>query len=397
MNRHVISIVVVLAVLVTTWIAFGQDEGRTGQTEQLQNVRQRWQNMSEEEREKFRAEMRERRQKWESMSEEEREEFRSQMRQRLGADSFGAIGMGREAQLKAIEAIEGQVARLKASVETMGPVNRSQFQELSAEERAKLREKMVTAMRERQNAIRAIEQQIARLGGSRRLGPVSPVGISELKAIQKLAVKEKATETAKRLERMIADYRSESEPRPPRQRPVRQVGAGRKAKEFTLKSFDGKTISLSDYKGKTVVLEWFNFECPFVMHHYGNRKTMVELARKYKNKDVVWLAINSTNHTTLAANKDFTRKHNLPFPILDDRSGEVGRAYSAKTTPHMFIIAPTGNIVYEGAIDNSPLGKTPEGQKLTNYVDKALTELTSGNTVSTPKTNPYGCTVKYAQ
>ncbi|MHC4751215.1 MAG: thioredoxin family protein, partial [Planctomycetota bacterium] len=368
-----------------------QDEGRAGQTEQLQNIRQRWQNMSEEEREKFRAEMRQRRQKWESMSEEEKEEARAQMRQRFGADSVGALGMRREAQLKAIEAIEGQVAKLKAVVKVMGPVTRSQF------ERAKLREKMMTAMRERQSAIRAVEQQIAKLRGSGRPGPESRARVSELKSIHKLAVKEKATETARRLEKLIAGYQSESEIRPPRQRPVRQAGAGRKAKEFTLKSFDGKTVSLSDYKGKTVVLEWFNFECPFVMHHYDKQKTMVELARKYKNKGVVWLTINSTNHTTPAANKDFTRKHNLPFPILDDRSGEVGQAYSARTTPHMYIIAPTGNIVYEGAIDNSPLGKTPEGQQPVNYVDKALAELTSGNAVSTPRTNPYGCTVKYAK
>jgi peroxiredoxin len=173
--------------------------------------------------------------------------------------------------------------------------------------------------------------------------------------------------------------------------------AGEKAPGFTLKSFDGKEISLSDYKGKIVVLEWFNDECPFVKYHYDMVNAMVTLANKYRAKNIVWLAINSTNHTTPEQNKEFSAKHNLPFPILDDRPGKVGRAYGATNTPHMFIIDAKGNIVYEGAIDNSPMGKIPEGEKLTNYVDKALAELTSGKAVSMPKTQPYGCSVKYAR
>jgi len=176
----------------------------------------------------------------------------------------------------------------------------------------------------------------------------------------------------------------------------KEPAAGKKAPEFTLKSFDGKQISLSDCKGKIVVLEWFNDECPFVKYHYKTVTTMVALANKYKAKNVVWLAINSTNHTTPEQNKDFAAKHNLPYPILDDRPGNAGKAYDATNTPHMFIIDGKGNIAYEGAIDNSPLGKTPEGEKLTNYVDKALAELTSGKAVSVPKTDPYGCSVKYA-
>jgi len=122
---------------------------------------------------------------------------------------------------------------------------------------------------------------------------------------------------------------------------------------------------------------------------------MIDLAKKYKDKDVVWLAINGTSHTKPAPNEAFAAKHNMPYPLLDDRSGKVGRAYGAKTTPHMFVIAPTGGIVYEGAIDNSPLGKTPAGQKPVNYVDKALTELLAGNEVSTASTKSYGCSVKY--
>jgi len=130
------------------------------------------------------------------------------------------------------------------------------------------------------------------------------------------------------------------------------------------------------------------------MHHYGKAtNTMVGLANKYKTRNVVWLAVNSTSHITPAANKEFTRKYKLPFPILDDRPGRVGRAYGAKTTPHMYIISPRGNILYEGAIDNSPLGRKKEG--VINYVDKALAELTASKTVTTPNTKPYGCSVKY--
>lgn len=168
-----------------------------------------------------------------------------------------------------------------------------------------------------------------------------------------------------------------------------------KATQFTLTNYDGKTISLSDYKGKIVVLEWFNYECPFVKYHYEEANTMVELANKYKAKNVVWLAVNSTKHLTTERNKDFAESHKLDYPILDDRSGKVGRAYGAKTTPHMFIIDAKGNIAYNGAIDNSPLGRNKTG--VINYVDKALAELTADKEVSTPKTKPYGCSVKYAK
>jgi peroxiredoxin len=169
----------------------------------------------------------------------------------------------------------------------------------------------------------------------------------------------------------------------------------RKAPDFTLNSFDGKTIGLSDYKGKIIVLEWFNYECPFVLRHYGNQPTMIGLANKYKDSNVVWLAINSTNHATPQANLDFAEKRKLSYPILDDRLGEVGRAYGAKTTPHMYVIDTKGSIAYQGAIDNNESGRKTQG--VINYVDKALAELTAGKQVSTTDTMPYGCTVKYAQ
>ncbi len=165
------------------------------------------------------------------------------------------------------------------------------------------------------------------------------------------------------------------------------------APAFTLKNYDGTTVSLSDYKGKIVVLEWFNYECPFVKYHYEKAKTMTTLAEKYKDKNVIWLAINSTAHLTTEKNKEYAQKHNINTPILDDRTSKTGRAYGAKTTPHMFVIDTEGKIAYAGAIDNSPLGRK---ETVVNYVDKALSELTAGVAVSVSNTEPYGCSVKYA-
>ncbi|MFH1882526.1 MAG: redoxin domain-containing protein [Planctomycetota bacterium] len=415
MKRYLISTVAVLMVLLMAWAVFAQDRERPEQGAQWQNMRQRFQNMSEEEREKFRAEMRAMREKFENMSEEEREKFRAEMRERFGG---ARPGLSREAQLEKVKAIEELVAQLKSVVTGTAPGARGSFRDLSQEERAELRDKMTKAALERQLVVKSIEQQLATLNGPGRPQQL-PAGrqpsIGELKAIHDLAVKEKATQTASRLERLIAQYQRESgvrgpEPgprperleRPPRElRPARQgrdvqdESSGKKAPEFELNSFDGKTISLSGYRGKIVVLEWFNFECPLSRYHYETKNTMVELANKYKDKNVVWLAVNSTSHTTPEPNKTFAKRHGLPYLILDDRSGKVGRAYGAQTTPHMYVINPRGSIVYEGAIDDSPLGKKKED--VINYVDNALAELTARKAVSTPKTKPYGCTVKYAR
>lgn len=168
----------------------------------------------------------------------------------------------------------------------------------------------------------------------------------------------------------------------------------KKAPDFTLTDHNGNKVSLSDYRDKIVVLEWFNFECPFVKYHYEQAGTMTTLANKYKDKNVVWLAINSTAHTTSEQDKKFANEHKLSYPILEDRSGVTGRAYRALTSPHMFIVDEKGLIVYEGAIDNAPFGKSE--QEPVNYVDRALAELTSAKPVSIPKTKPYGCSVKYA-
>jgi peroxiredoxin len=230
--------------------------------------------------------------------------------------------------------------------------------------------------------------------------------LAELQAIHKIAVEEKATKTAQKLAGLIEkrqkDYSTqlaalEGKLKTARETPSQRILAadsGKKAPDFTLSTFDGKPIKLSDYHGKTVVLEWMNFECPFSVYHYATKPTMVELAKKYKDQNVDWLTINSTSHTTPQANLDFAKQYKIQSSILDDRSGKVGHAYGAATTPHIYIVNARGNIVYEGAIDNAPLGKV-EGGEYVNYVDKALTEITGGKAVSTPKTKSYGCTVKY--
>ena len=166
-----------------------------------------------------------------------------------------------------------------------------------------------------------------------------------------------------------------------------------KAPDFTLTDHAGKKRRLSDYRGKVVVLEWINPDCPISRRHYTT-PTMKTLAGKYGPKGVVWLAINTTHYWTPAKNKAWIEKYSLPYPILDDSSGEVGRLYGAKTTPDMRIIDKTGRLVYSGAIDDNPRGKLA---KPTNYVAKALDELLAGKKVATAQTRPYGCSVKYAK
>ncbi len=168
---------------------------------------------------------------------------------------------------------------------------------------------------------------------------------------------------------------------------------GEKAPSFTLKNTDGEKVSLSDYAGKVVVLEWINPECPYVQRHYES-KTMQQLADKYDDKDVVWLAINSTSHASVDDNKAWIEKYDLDYPILVDKDGKVGKAYDAKTTPHMFVIDQKGRIAYEGAIDNDPSGKKDK-QTQVNYVDGVLARLTENKKPEYEETKPYGCSVKY--
>lgn len=176
---------------------------------------------------------------------------------------------------------------------------------------------------------------------------------------------------------------------------------GQPAPDFTLQDLDGKQVKLSDYKGKTVVLEWFNPGCPYVRnaHTVG---PLVDAAKKAKDRGLVWLAINSgapgKQGHGVEVNKKAAADWKMTYPVLLDDSGKVGRAYGATHTPHMFVIDPAGKLLYRGAIDNSPDGEmqNPQGGKWLNYVDAALEDLGAGRPVKVPETRAYGCSVKFA-
>lgn len=173
---------------------------------------------------------------------------------------------------------------------------------------------------------------------------------------------------------------------------------GKPAPEFTLSDADGKPHSLSEYKGKTVVLEWFNPQCPFVNHAH-TEGSLVTMAKDETAKDVVWLAINSgapgKQGHGVEANNTGKDKFKLEHPILLDETGAVGHAYGAEKTPHVYLINAEGTLLYRGAIDNAPFGEVDGGGDTVNYLSKALEELRGGKPVSTAETPAYGCTVKY--
>ena len=181
---------------------------------------------------------------------------------------------------------------------------------------------------------------------------------------------------------------------------VAALEPGDEAPGFTLTDTEGTEHTLQTYldDGQTVVLEWFNPDCPFIKKHHANHQTMNETFAAVKDADVVWLAINSSakgnEGNGLERNQKAVQEYKMPFPVLLDESGDVGRAYGAKTTPHMFIITADGVVAYNGAIDDDRSADKP-GE--TNYVAVALEEIGSGKAVSTPATQPYGCSVKYAK
>jgi hypothetical protein len=174
---------------------------------------------------------------------------------------------------------------------------------------------------------------------------------------------------------------------------------GQPAPAFNVTDLSGKPVKIEDFKGKTVVLEWHNFGCPFVQKHYKSGN-MQALQKKYAN-DVVWLAVNSTNKSA----SDYTAPAKLteelkgfgaaPARYLMDEPGTMGMAYGAKTTPHMYVIDPSGKVVYNGAIDDKRSANPEDVKGAKNYVVAALEDLKAGKAVTTPSTAPYGCTVKY--
>ena len=175
---------------------------------------------------------------------------------------------------------------------------------------------------------------------------------------------------------------------------------GTAAPEFSLPDSNGKTHSLAEYKGKYVVLEWFNPECPFVKKHYGS-DNMQKLQGEYTAKGVVWLTIDSNapgtegNISGDQANKIMTSWKTKQTALLLDPESKVARIYGAKNTPDMIVINPEGKIVYEGAIDSKASPNPADIPSSTNYVKSALDESLAGKAVSNPTTKPYGCSVKY--
>lgn len=171
---------------------------------------------------------------------------------------------------------------------------------------------------------------------------------------------------------------------------------GEAAPDFTLTDLSGKTVKLSDYKGKVVVLEWFNPGCPYVKKHHEKNTTFQDLAKDFIPKGVQFLAINSGAAGKEGAGREVNieaaKKWKIGYPILLDEKGETGRKYGAKTTPHMFVINAEGKLVYAGAIDNNT-DATKAGD--VNYVRKALEEVLAGKPVTTAETKSYGCSVKY--
>mgnify|MGYP003573171044 CR=1 FL=1 len=164
------------------------------------------------------------------------------------------------------------------------------------------------------------------------------------------------------------------------------------APDFELTDQNGKAHKLSDYHGKVVVLEWTNPQCPYVVRHY-KADTMTNLAAKY-GEDVVWLAIDSSNFVTAESATKWAKAEGIDYPILLDASGEVGRMYEAKTTPHMFVIGTEGELLYNGAIDSDPQGKDDAP---TNYVEAAVASALAGQPIEKAQTKPYGCSVKYSK
>lgn len=175
---------------------------------------------------------------------------------------------------------------------------------------------------------------------------------------------------------------------------------GGTAPAFTAANSKGSQTSLSDFKGKYVVLEWFNDGCPYVKKHY-NSSNMQGLQKEFTGKGVVWLTILSSapgkqgHRTAEEINAMMAEKQGAPTAILLDPEGKVGQLYGAKTTPHMFVIDPQGKVIYQGAIDSTSSSNPEDIPNSVNYVKKALNEAMAGRPVETAATAPYGCSVKY--
>ena len=175
---------------------------------------------------------------------------------------------------------------------------------------------------------------------------------------------------------------------------------GQAAPDFTLNDADGKAVKLSDFRGKHVVLEWTNPGCPYVRKHYDSGN-MPATQQDAVSRGVVWLSINSTekgSYEYLAPDKLVAwqqQRKAAPTHVLMDEEGTTGRAYGARTTPHMYIVDPQGRLVYAGGIDSIPSSNPADIQRATNYVKQGLAEALAGRPITAATTRPYGCSVKY--
>lgn len=182
--------------------------------------------------------------------------------------------------------------------------------------------------------------------------------------------------------------------------PAAHAKVGEAAPAFTLTDIDGTQRSLSDFAGKTVVLEWVNFDCPFVKKHYDSGN-MQKLQKQYTAEDVVWLSVISSapgkqgNYPPAELKTMEKDKGAAPTAVLLDPDGKVGKAYGAKTTPHMYVIDGKGVLVYEGAIDSEPSTDQADIAGATNYVAGAVEAVKAGKPVEPATTQAYGCSVKY--
>jgi peroxiredoxin len=199
-----------------------------------------------------------------------------------------------------------------------------------------------------------------------------------------------------------------AQPAAPEAAPHQVAALGKPAPDFTLTDTDGKAHKLSELRGKTVVLEWFNPDCPFVRHAHG-KGPLKDMAARRASADLIWLSINSSApgkqghgvERNQRARADYAMKN----PVLLDETGATGRAYGALKTPHLFVVDDKGVLVFRGGIDNAPMGEvdaarprpTGVGENQTvNYVDAALDDLKQGRPVRLSDVPPYGCSVKYA-
>lgn len=182
--------------------------------------------------------------------------------------------------------------------------------------------------------------------------------------------------------------------------PALAATAGQAAPDFTLTDTHGKAVQLSDFKGRYVVLEWTNPQCPFVRNHY-NTRNMQTLQESWGPRGIVWLSIDSSNKSSWSfmappkLDAWMRERGAAQKAVLVDGESAVAKLYQAKTTPHMFVIDPDGKIVYAGAIDDRPSTRPADPPAANNYVRAALTQATAGMQVSSANTTPYGCSIDY--